>query len=359
MCNETAAEDPKWVFIAFGLVETACVIIGAPGSAIILSYFILKLNSKDKSASTFLYIWISLVDFIICLLNLSSAVSDFNLGEAALFGNTYFCNVAGFLWNVFKNMAVFMIAVLSIARTVSITCPFLKVTRIHVAIPVIIYLFILVIQSSLPFVFITDLGTGSYIYVSEFCSFYLDQVFEYKTVPYQILYNWVTFGTILLPFFIILISCCVTVYQLRAAGSEIRNAEGKKTKREATITILILTGIYIALNTPLCFIWIIWLPWMPKDGGEWVEKIFGDNILIYLKLIAITSIGLNSLFNVVVYFCRLKGLRQHVRDMIRSTKELLQRNQTVASEPSLCITNQAQDINCSGQNTQRESISKV
>ena len=90
-----------------------------------------------------------------------------------------------------------------------------------------------------------------------------------------------------------------------------------------------------------------------------MKKIFGDNILIYLKLIAITSIGLNSLFNVVVYFCRLKGLRQHVRDMIRSTKELLQRNQREASEPSLSIRNQAHDINCRGQNTQRESTSAV
>ena len=55
------------------------MIIGAPGSAIILSYFILKLKSKDRSASTFLYIWISLVDMIICLLSFASAVSDFNL----------------------------------------------------------------------------------------------------------------------------------------------------------------------------------------------------------------------------------------------------------------------------------------
>ena len=173
MSNKTAAEDPKWVFIAFGLVETACVIIGAPGSAIILSYFILKLKSKDRSASTFLYIWISLMDLIISLLNFVSAISDFNLGEAAMFGNVHFCNIAGFLWHVTKNLSVFMIGVLSIARTVSITFPFLKVTRIHVAIPVIIYLFILVIQSSLPFVFITDLGTGGYTYYKgySYCSF--------------------------------------------------------------------------------------------------------------------------------------------------------------------------------------------
>ena len=92
---------------------------------------------------------------------------------------------------------------------------------------------------------------------------------------------------------------------------------------------------------------------MPEDGLKWVVKLFGDNLLIYIKLITFTSIGLNSLFNVVVYFCRLKGLRQHVRDMVRSTKELLKRNMRDASEPILkCFRNQEQDINRSGQNPQ-------
>ena len=357
MRNETAAEDPKWVYIAFGLVETACVIIGAPGSAIILSYFILKLKSKDRSASTFLYIWISLMDLIISLLNFVSAISDFNLGEAAMLGNAHSCNIAGFLWTISRHMSVFMIGVLSIARTVSITFPFLKVTRFHVAIPVVIYFCILVIQSSLPFVFITDLGTGGYTYLvgHSYCSFRIHQVFYPESLPYQIFSNWVTFGNKLLPLPVIVISCCVTVYQLRAAGSEIRNAEGEKTKREATITIVMLTGIYIALNIPLCLVWFIGLSWVTEDGWGWLRNMFGGNFVTYFKLIAFTSIGLNSLFNVVVYFCRLKGLRQHVRDMIRSTKELLQRNQRDASEPSLCIRNQAQDINCSGQNQSRES----
>ena len=205
MSNETAAEDPKWVYIAFGLVETACAIIGAPGSAIILSYFILKLKSKDKSASTFLYIWISLVDFIICLLSFGSAISDFNLGEPAMFGNVHFCNIAGFLWHVTKDLSVFMIAVLSIARTVSITFPFLKVTRILVAIPVIIYLFILVIENSLPFVFTTDSGSGGYIYYKaySYCLFNIDHIYERGSLPHQILKNWITFHTTLMivPFF--------------------------------------------------------------------------------------------------------------------------------------------------------------
>ena len=350
MSNETAAEGQKWVFITFGLIETTCAIIGAPGNALILSYFIFKLKSKDRSASTFLYIWISLVDLVICLLNFASAVSDFNLGEAAMFGNKHFCNIAGFLWNVSKHMSVFMIAVLSIARTVTITFPFLKVTRVCVTIPVIIYLIILVVQSSLPFVFLTDLGTGGYTYEIEyaFCFFYIHQVFENESLPYQILNNWEAFGNTLLPLPIITISCCVTVYQLSRSG--IRNYEGEKTKREATITILILTGAFIALNTPICLMWFLSLPWVHRDGWEWVSKLFGDSFLTCIKLIAFTSFGINSLVNVVVYFCRLKGLRQHFREIIRKPEALVRRNQVDARRSGLCIRNQTQDINLREQN---------
>ena len=72
-----------------------------------------------------------------------------------------------------------------------------------------------------------------------------------------------------------------------------------------------------------------------------------------------TSIGLNSLFNVMVYFCRLKGLRQHVGDMIRSTKVLMQRKEMDVSEPDLSIRNQAQNIDRGEQNPSRECTSEV
>ena len=91
-------------------------------------------------------------------------------------------------------------------------------------------------------------------------AFYVQDVFEPESLPYQIFTNWIAFGEILLPLPIIMISCCVTVYQLSTGVSDIRNAEGEKTKREATITILNLTGSYIASNIPLRLIWIIISP---------------------------------------------------------------------------------------------------
>ena len=107
------------ICIALGLVESTCAIIGAPGSAILLSYFILNLKTRDRSASMFLYIWISLVDLIICLLSFASAVSDFSLGSATMFGNTHFCNM---VFTVLHEMSPQMSVFISLAHIKSYQC---------------------------------------------------------------------------------------------------------------------------------------------------------------------------------------------------------------------------------------------
>ena len=140
-------------------------------------------------------------------------------------------------------------------------------------------------------------------------------LYELTDTTHEIVTGWLTFVATLLPFPIIVISCCVTVYQLRSGASEIQNTEGGKMKRHATITIVILTGIYISCNAPICI-------WRILDMGEdWstaaTEFMFQEheNFELFYKFISFNSIVLNSLCNVVVYFCRLKGLRQYITNL--------------------------------------------
>ena len=67
----------------------------------------------------FLYIWISLVDLIICLLSFASAVSDFSLGSATMFGNTHFCNM---VFTVLHEMSPKMSVFISLAHIKSYQC---------------------------------------------------------------------------------------------------------------------------------------------------------------------------------------------------------------------------------------------
>ena len=101
------------------------------------------------------------MDLFICLLNFASAVSDLNFGKRVMFENKHFCNLSGFLWIVSSNMSIFLIAVLSIARTFSVTLTFWKVKRLNVAFPVLIHLLTLLSVSSLPLIY------NGYLYSKE------------------------------------------------------------------------------------------------------------------------------------------------------------------------------------------------
>ena len=101
------------------------------------------------------------MDLFICLLNFASAVSDLNFGKPVMFENKHFCNLSRFLWIVSSNMSIFLIAVLSIDRTFSVTLTFWKVKRLNVAFPVLIHLLTLLSVSSLPLIY------NGYLYSKE------------------------------------------------------------------------------------------------------------------------------------------------------------------------------------------------
>lgn len=310
-------------YIIFGLIETICFIIGAAGSALIMSYFVAK--TKDESSGEFLNICISCTDLIICLLSLSCAVSDFSYGDQMMFSSKFYCNVWGFLWNVSSKLSIFIIAVLSLARTICVTLPFCRVRRIHVAIPVFIYLLTLLIQSSTPFFFTAKGAAGSYLYVKSYtlCGFYVGDVFDRGTVEFQVFQYWVAYVNLLAPLPVIATSCCITVYKLKVAGTALsrtrsqRNSEGGKFKNEATITVVILTVIYLMFNTPLCLFWILGV------HTTVLESVLPSNNFTADKIIFFNFIVMRSMCNVIAYYCRIKDLREHTTDVFRGAKKRL------------------------------------
>lgn len=241
------------------------------GSAIVLSYFLLK--SKDRTASTFLYIWICSTDLIICTLTFPSALSDYNSGAAVWFNNKHFCNIWAFVWFVSSKMSIFMIAVLSIARAVAVLFPLrVKLRRIHIAIPLSVYLLILLVQYTLPFVCGARAGY-SYFTEHNMCNYHWADVFEYGSWQYWALRYWTTVVYHFVPLLAILLSFGLTVNKLRKKN--IRSTAGEGKKREATMTIVILTIIYIVFNVPLAVCGII----IAVIFGDQFEALFGTYIL--------------------------------------------------------------------------------
>ena len=310
--------DPNTFFshetrIIYGVLEMLCFLFGTTGSAIILAYFISK---SEKTVSTFMYILISFTDLLISIFIFPCALSDLRFGAPVMFASRGFCNLWGYIWFVSSKMSIFLIAVLSIARTVSLTIPFWKVKRLHVIIPLVGYFFILLLQYSLPFLFGTKQG---YQYYSWFvaCGFYGSNIFPVNSVPYRIFHYWQFLVTNVLSMPLIIISCLISIYKLRTDSSTLRNNEGGKMKRQATLTITVLTLIYIILHGPLCLSWLIW---SNETTAEMYKNALGDDTMRIDKFLAVPSVALNSLLNVAAYFWRIKGLRLYVKGIVRGVR---------------------------------------
>ena len=119
------------------------------------------------------------------------------------------------------------------------------------------------------------------------------------------------------------------VTQLRGHG--VFNQDCKKT---ATVTILILTIVYLILNTFSIVIYILdSVEIFSNDVIRLYSNISEDELGVILMVAWLHTISLNSLSNVAVYFCRLTSLRQY-------TVYLFTRRGVSHEQPSVVVQHQ-------------------
>ena len=70
-----------------------------------------------------------------------------------LFASPIVCNFQGMLWEIAPRMSVFLVAVLSISRTISLLFPFRRIKKVHIVMPVVSYLILQTVQATIPYWF--------------------------------------------------------------------------------------------------------------------------------------------------------------------------------------------------------------
>ena len=150
--TETSAQLFTWkphleVDITMGVLLLACFSCGLFGNCIAFKYF----STQRRDLSNIIYIMIVAVDIINSVLMFSPGVSYFKERSPFLLTYRWVCNSWGVAFHVSSRLSVFLVATLSISRTVSLTFPFKQVRRRHVLIPTGVYLFTLIIPALFPF----------------------------------------------------------------------------------------------------------------------------------------------------------------------------------------------------------------
>ena len=212
---------------------------------------------------------------------------------------------------------------MSICRTISLSLPFLRLSKRHILIPTIVYLVILMVLQSIPWWF-----NKSYFFMNSLCAWTL--WFHGKSVEYKVLQMFLIFLPFILPLFPIVVSCFISVVKLKTDttnstpwSTEVGNehaAQVRKSKRSATITIVIITVAYIIFNVPYCLLMLDGVVSILSEGkANVIQPWFYYSTPYYREiniLFTIYMFPLNSTINPIIYILRMKNLRRYIWNIL-------------------------------------------
>ena len=228
--------------------------------------------------------------------------------------NEIFCNFWGVLWYVFSLGSIFLVAMLSITRTMHLVWPFRQQSRNAVTGVIVAYFTFLFVESSIP------LWTHqSYEYQNwtiGICSWRMQKVLGENTVAVQV-YNQIYLFQAYFPIFPIIISCGMTIKSLRRSDNAVLN----RSNRAISVTIVMFTILFIMCNVPPVFLFLVVT--IEKRFGPFQWTTFDYKYSYFYKFSVVMTVCINSALNSVLYFYRMKNMRCKTKDFLSSFKRKL------------------------------------
>ncbi|KAL5266616.1 hypothetical protein ACHWQZ_G003851 [Mnemiopsis leidyi] len=338
-----------------GTAEMAAVAFGLVLNTMTIPYF----YHHRKQFTSLLYLLISITDILVLVSCFPNAVSLLHRKAIMLFRSKVVCVLSGFIFNIASRMSVFLIAMLSVARAVQLMFPFTHIKSSIIVGLSFAYLLLNVFLAGLPLVF----SKNTYYYVELFaqCSWGLNEL-SFVNSTNSTLWYGMTYSTIILPWLVpglvVVLSCIASVsvllksnilrrrlrknsksirkhFEVRNKWSSscttetatVKSQHGSPThlkngRREsggsattstskATVTIVIVTALYVIFNMP-CWLVYCYLLSTGFDSQTWTKNLSFkmDQLQLMFILVGRVSVALNSAANPVVYLCRMDLLRE-------------------------------------------------
>ena len=341
-----------------GLLSLACCLVGSTANLLSLSYFLFG-NQNKCHISNILFKLINITDLIICLAVLPVAVSAISYGTPHFFDTDILCNLWVFVWYTVSRYSLFLIAVLSVARTNSLLYPLFPQQKAWYLAPCGMYLFLLLAQETFPYWY----GEAAHYrpqIVS--CGWFLEEILDVNSVQYHVAHMVFVVIETVVPILVITVSsilswaflCLInrrrnTVFRANSnetskASTSVCNISLKQVSinksssvdqrpsqcsdglkaadtvsRSASFTILIIGGVCLVLNIP--FGLVIVLSSVEQFTDCYLiclqRMVSHQNFSLLMFLIHTGAIELNSVINPLLYICRMNRLRRFILGLLK------------------------------------------
>jgi hypothetical protein len=314
----TLTPSPEFIRLdmLWGAILAVMSLIGTLGNILSIYYFVKKCKQTIHDV---LYKFMSIVDTINSLTCWPVIIVLFATRNEMLFENRSFCGIWTCLFQATNTIALFLVMVISVSRTVSVIAPFHKLREFLILGAIGLY-------AAAEVVFFAGLyGAGVikfvYYYDMGYCTIVPK---SFKKVPKrQILWDHVfipvanlkTLGPIFITFLSFVISVCVLV--TRKTNGTIARKEQKI--RKVSVTITMFTAIFLFCQLPLLITKMMshsikWIPGTPDFFTY--EAYMGWNYSLFFQVVFPV---LNSTLNPFLYYCRMPKYKTWMRASCRST----------------------------------------
>ena len=307
-----------------GIALVLCTFSGGPANLLALVHF---WNSHVRDLATTLYITICIVDTCITITHFPIALSLFNYRRPELFNSLAVCTAWTYIFKFLQRMSIWLVMVLSVYRTIAISLPFCRVSKVAVLCTLFGYCVFLAVVDVMEI----QMSTVKYVSIGPFCT----------SSPLQGGANysaWVTTAKTLTtvelgaPAILTFFSFLIGAVRLYKPASK---QHGKRYVR-ASVTVALFTALFLSCNMPF-FTLMVLNSVTRAMGYTYPQPFFGSVFMSqYSWLLAkILLTVLNATLNPVLYYYRMTGFRDWLTGgaFRRMSSSSISRSRSVADKP--------------------------
>ena len=337
MANNTTTEFSTAIDGVMGTITFFCFLVGVPSNvfAIVFFYKDQKANTRNvkKLFFTEQYLTMAVVDVLITITIFPLIEVYWNGRISVLFDNKVFCVAWGFLWEMLPYFSVFLVGILSISRMIVLVKPMttLNIVTLRVCTGSYFVFHLIFRMSLLLFDVIKFRNTPkpgypklrfSYTNRSAYCYFYAHEDVLWTVNSF---FQCILLGLPMIP---ILVSFGASLCKLKkTSGGPNFNRDAQK---HATVTIIIVTVVYICCNVPVFVNYITYSAVLIKDLTSTIHdpsdyyhyyQQYSENKDIFWawyiwSLTYVICAVINAAINPIIFFWRMKPFRKFITGLI-------------------------------------------
>ena len=284
---------------------TLCTLVGLPGNIVSLLYFY---SSKQRNFSSLIYSLVSIVDICICVVQIPVMIALFNTRRPGIFAEPTFCKAWNAAFFYLQQMSMFLVLLMSVSRSIKVIFLQYQIRRRYLVVSFLLYSCIIAIRFTMVWIF----GRGDhtmFAYRHEDVQCFYDL----KTEPFSYIDQLIYSLCVGIPPIVTTISFVIFIV---VVCQKSKVSQMNKTRRQAAVTMGMFTILFLTCNLPCLVNNTLWFVTKLYHGN-----FYGSTFMFYYSWVIseVFCTVLNAALNPVLYFCRMKSMRDWVKSQILRT----------------------------------------